>query len=99
MLLLASGCTDNFENYNTPEDEPSKLPGPVAYGLALKDMQSRVLNAEKNKYQMDENLLGGAYGRYFASIQAGSKGWSMFVNFNPPLGWSNSPFTNTMTDV
>jgi hypothetical protein len=99
MLLLASGCTDNFENYNTPEDEPSKLPGPVAYGLALKDMQSRVLNAEKNKYQMDENLLGGAYGRYFASIQAGSKGWSMFVNFNPPLGWANSPFKNMMTDV
>ncbi len=97
ILAITPGCTDNFLNYNTLPDEPSKLPDAVAYGLALKDMQCQILPAAKNKYQRSENLLGGVYGRYFATANTS---WTQtHATFNAPAGWISSYFDNPMADV
>lgn len=100
VMVIPSACTDNFGDYNRLWDEPTDLPNAVAYGLLLKDMQTQVIPAVKNKYQMNENLLGGGYGRYFASAQAYDKGWSTsFIYYNPSNAWINSPFETTMTGI
>lgn len=96
-VFIVSACTTNFEDYNTPKDEPQGgFPG-----LYLKDMQMQILPAAKNKYQMNENLLGGAYGRYFASAQVANKAQfqTSFILFNPAYSWANSPFEETMATV
>lgn len=97
ILATAPACTDNFMDYNTLPDEPTKLPDPVAYGLSLKDLQCQVIPARKNRYQLSENLLGGVYGRYFAT--ANTSWQQTHANFNAPSSWISAPFDNTMSDI
>jgi len=102
MIIIAPACTDHYERYNRPQDQPGDYPDPIKYGLLLKDMQQRVIPAIKNRYQMNENLIGGHYARYFSSAQLQTKwgGSGTFINFNPPSkDWANSPFDKTMSEI
>lgn len=97
MLAITPACTDNFMDYNTLPDEPTELPDAVAYGFALREMQSQIIPAVKNKYQYNENLLGGVYGRYFATANTDWR--ETHINYNPKDNWISSPFDNIMADT
>lgn len=104
VLLLAgsAACTNSFNEYNKLEDEPSpeQIPGPIRNGLAIQSMSYVVVPVIKNRYQVSENMLGGAYGRYFAYAQAASQGWNQsFAYYNTLEKWHDAVFNDTMTDI
>lgn len=102
LIIIAPACTDNFERYNKPQDQPGDLPSYIKYGILLQNMQQQVIPAIKNRYQMNENLIGGHYGRYFSSSQLKTKwgGSGTFINYNPPAkDWATSPFDMTMSEI
>lgn len=102
FIVGTMACTGSFDNYNKLEDEPSpdQIPGPIRNGLAIQNMTYAVIPVIKNRYQVSENMLGGAYGRYFAYAQSSSQGWNQsFVYYNTQESWHNAVFSNTMTDI
>ena len=100
VLVGSVGCTKNFEDYNKLDDEPGfeQIPSPIRTGLAIQSMTFSVIPLIKNQYQISENMLGGAYGRYFAYAQA-NKWTDTFLYYNVREEWHNAVFSNTMTNV
>ncbi|WP_295938684.1 SusD/RagB family nutrient-binding outer membrane lipoprotein [uncultured Alistipes sp.] len=100
VLTGMLACTHNFEGYNKLDDEPSpeQIPSPIRNGLAIQGMTYAVVPVVKNRYQVMENMLGGAYGRYFAYGQ-GINWPQVFAFYNPKEEWHNAIFNNAMTDI
>ncbi len=97
-LLITQGCTANFEQINRPgglisEAEMSR--DNFKLGAFFPQMMDNAFPAQENSYQMNENLIGGQYGRYMMYTKDAWNSTSFLV-YNAPEGWIKHPFNDVM---
>lgn len=93
LLILSafSSCTDNFEEMNRKQGEPTEEEmSPYLPVVIFGQMIDNVYSSQENSYQMNQNLIGDPYGRY---LSISNKGFTRnFAIFNAPDGWVNYPY-------
>lgn len=92
LLMLAGGCTDKFEEYNTNqyqihEADPATL---------MKSMIETIVNIQQNDSQMMDQMVG-QLGGYLCC----SNTWSgtNFGTFNPSDAWSAGPWNTPFEKI
>lgn len=97
-LLALGSCTAGFEDLNAPgekiTDEEMNRDN-FKLQSYFEQMIDNVLSQQENSFQMNENLLGDLYGRYFMTT---NEAWNMqdFTTYNAPSGWVKYPFNDVM---
>lgn len=86
LLPFFTGCTDNFEKYNTEPYVPYTLPVPVLFSQLI----TTGINVQQNDNQMIDQMVGGPYGGYLT--MSTSWGGSNFNTYNQTDGWNQIPF-------
>lgn len=101
LMLGATGCTDNFEDYNTNpmEPTPDQMEGDFAATATLiSNMIPTIAQGQENNYQMLDQMIGCEYGHMTAALnQWGTDMY--FGTYNPPTGWSGTVFDTTMPQI
>ena len=91
-MLLAVGCTADFEDLNrNPNQVTDSQMDVMNYktGTKVKALQSLVVPVQEHMYQFNESLVGGPFGGY---IGATVDTWrTKFETFNPSADWRNGP--------
>ncbi len=86
MLPFLTGCTDNFEKYNTEPYVPYSLPASALFTQLI----TTGINIQQNDNQMIDQMVGGPYGGYLT--MSTSWGGSNFNTYNQTDGWNQIPF-------
>ena len=90
-------CTDAYDDYNKTgiDDEEGQRD---AYFLRqhLVNMQNWVIPSDPHANQFTEQLLGGAYGGYFADVNPGFNNKN-FSTYSPEDAWASATFNNAFT--
>lgn len=99
-MLMLSGCTGQFEEYNT---NPNQVTGEqmevknYRTGTKVLNMQNLVVPVEEHIYQFNESLSGGPFAGYIGSTV---ETWSeRFETFNPSADWRKWPFSEVITEM
>ena len=99
-MLLAVGCTADFEDLNrNPNQVTDSQMDVMNYktGTKVKALQSLVVPVQEHMYQFNESLVGGPFGGY---IGATVDTWrTKFETFNPSADWRKWPFANVITET
>lgn len=99
-MLLAAGCTGDFEDMNrNPNQVTDNEMDVMNYktGTKVKSLQSLVVPVQEHMYQFNESLVGGPFGGY---IGATVDTWrTKFETFNPSADWRKWPFANVITET
>jgi len=97
LVLLATGCTKKFEEYNT-----SNLAANIDMASAYKHIAMAVYNfsggGDPNSYQLQQNLNADCYAGYFMS-QINFASGSNNLNYALVAGWNGEPFKVGYLDI
>lgn len=100
-LVLMTGCTGNFEDYNTNPFGPTPeqmLGDNVETGTLIKNMIPTIAQGQQNNSQMIDQMVGLEYGGQASMINPwGNNG--NFYTYNPRLGWIGITFDTTMPQI
>lgn len=93
-VLVFSGCTENYEDYNrnhsgVTKDEMEQ--GGYSLIAALNNLQTWVVPTDVNTNQFIECLLGGSYSGYLSDSNSGFSGKN-FAQYSPENNWSRVLF-------
>ena len=92
MLMLITGCTDEFEKYNTNQYQIHQAdPATLA-----KPMIETIVNIQQNDSQMQDQMVG-QFGGYFTV----SNRWAgtNFSTFNPSADWNKNPWNTPFEKI
>lgn len=91
-LLLASGCTGNFEDYNTNQYQIHEA-NPVTL---MKSMVETIVNIQQNDSQMQDQMVG-QFGGYLccSNIWSGTN----FGTFNQSAAWNATPWNTPFEKI
>lgn len=101
LILGATGCTDDFEDFNTDPKAPT--PGQMEGDFAstaslLSNMIPTLCQGQENNFQMLDQMIGNEFGRMTcAKNQWGSDQY--YACYNPPTGWTGNVFDTTMPQI
>lgn len=85
LPLVMSGCTGNFEDYNTNPDAPTKLPAEAI----IKKVFNVLASAEENPCQRN-NTFWACFGGYVTTPNDWGKGDQLFQYYNCMIDdWNN----------
>lgn len=100
-LVLMTGCTGSFEEYNTNPFGPTPeqmLGDNVETGTLIKNMIPSIAQGQQNNSQMIDQMVGLEYGGQASMINPwGNNG--NFYTYNPRLGWIGVTFDTTMPQI
>lgn len=97
IILLATGCTKKFEDYNT-----SNLATAITLSAAYQHIAMGVYNfsggGDPNSYQLQQNLNADCYSGYFMS-QINFNSGNNNLNYALVGGWNGEPFKVGYLDI
>ena len=97
VMLLATGCTKKFEEYNT-----SNLATAITLSAAYQHIAMGVYNfsggGDPNSYQLQQNLNADCYSGYFMS-QINFNSGNNNLNYALVGGWNGEPFKVGYLDI
>lgn len=100
-LMLMTGCTGNFEDYNTNPYGPTPddlLGDNVETGLLIEQMIPAIAQGQQNNSQMIDQMVGLEYGGQAAMINPWENNGN-FYTYNPRINWVGITFDTTMPQI
>jgi hypothetical protein len=101
VMLLATGCTDRFENFNTDPHSPTQeqMQGDnSATASLISAMIPVMVQGQENNAQMLDMMIGNEYGGMISNKNA----WGTdryYATYNPPVGWSGNMFDTSFPQI
>lgn len=92
VLAAASGCTGNFEKYNT---EPFSIPE-MDPSLLVPAMIKHIMYVDNGSAQMIDQMVGSLGGYYVISSRFGGEN---FDTFNASDAWNATPWSTPFTGI
>ncbi|MDE6870884.1 MAG: SusD/RagB family nutrient-binding outer membrane lipoprotein [Bacteroidales bacterium] len=101
ITALMSGCTKDFENYNTnpfgPTEEQMKADNALT-GSLIKAIIPTLVQGQQNNSQMIDQMVGSEYGGHISCIASWGNAGN-FYTYNPRIGWYDIPFDTMMSQI
>lgn len=101
LTVQMTGCTDNFEEYNTNPfgPKPNQMLGDNAItGSLIKSMIPALVQGQQNNSQMLDQMIGSEYGGEITCIAQWGNGGNYYT-YNPRIGWYGNMFDTTMPQI